>query len=573
MRRFFTPPVFPRPAFQAGDALILFGIVVVLYVGLRLGFAAPASVRGPTIDLAPTSLPWYAALSLGRMFAAYLLSMLFTLVVGYAAARNHTAETIVLPILDVLQSVPILSFLPVVVLSLTAILPEGWAVELGSIILIFTSQAWNLTFSFYQSMKTVPNDLREASSIFRLDPWLRFRTMELPFAAIPLLWNSMMSWAGGWFFLMAAEIFTVGARDFRLPGLGAYLQTAASAGNVTAITWGLAALIATIVLLDQLVWRPLLAWADRFKVETVEAEFPPQSWAYDLWQRSRLAKAFYSRVRRPFQEWLDVRVSALLRTSEKVDGNGAHIGRRVLLIVFSLIGAAGLAWGAYEAVTLLLQMPSVEWVQIAFGAGASLARVIAALVIALAWTVPVGVAIGMNRRLAAVLQPIVQVVAAIPATALFPIFLLVLIRAAGGLDLAAILLMLMGTQWYLLFNIIAGAAAIPQDLIYTTATLGIRGWARWRTLILPGLFPYLITGMITATGGSWNATIVAEYVTFGGKTFQTTGLGSLIAQATAQGNYPLLLASTVTMIAVVIVLNRAFWRRLYRAAEERYRME
>ena len=573
MRRFFTPPVFPRPAFQAGDALILFGVIVVLYAGVRLGLAAPAAVRGPTIDLAPTSLPWYAALSLGRMFAAYLLSLLFTLVVGYAAARNHTAESIVLPILDVLQSVPILSFLPVVVLSLTAVLPEGWAVELGSIVLIFTSQAWNLTFSFYQSMKTVPNDLREASSIFRLNPWLRFRTMELPFAAIPLLWNSMMSWAGGWFFLMAAETFTVGARDFRLPGLGAYLQTAASAGNVPAILWGLGALIATIVLLDQLVWRPLLAWADRFKVETVEAEFPPQSWAYDLWQRSRLASAFYARVRRPFQEWLDVRISAWLKTAEKVNGNGAPIGRRVLLGALSLVGAVGLVWGVYEAVTLLLQMPSVEWVQIAFGAGASLARVIAALVIALAWTVPVGVAIGMNRRLAAVLQPIVQVVAAIPATALFPIFLLVLIRAAGGLDLAAILLMLMGTQWYLLFNIIAGAAAIPQDLIYTTATLGIRGWERWRTLILPGLFPYLITGMITATGGSWNATIVAEYVTFGGKTFQTTGLGSLIAQATAQGNYPLLLASTVTMIAVVVILNRAFWRRLYRAAEERYRME
>jgi NitT/TauT family transport system permease protein len=277
-------------------------------------------------------------------------------------------------------------------------------------------------------------------------------------------------------------------------------------------------------------------------------------------------------VRQPFLEWLDARVSNLL-ASTRVAENGSPWLRRGLLIVFAIIGAGALAWGGWQAVVLLLRLPLDEWTQIALGAGASLARVIVALVIALAWTVPVGVAIGMNRRVAAILQPIVQVVASVPATALFPIVLVVLIRAAGGLNLAAILLMLMGTQWYLLFNIIAGAAAIPQDLIYTTATLGIRGWNRWRTLILPALFPYLITGMITATGGSWNATIVAEYVTFGGQTFQTIGLGALIAHATAQGNYPLLLAATATMIAIVVLLNRAFWRRLYRAAEERYRMD
>lgn len=572
MRRFFTPPVIPRPVFQAGDALILFGIIVVLYLGVRLAFAAPAVVRGPEIDLAPTSLPWYAVLSVGRMFGAYLLSMIFTLIVGYAAARNRTAEMIVLPILDVLQSVPILSFLPVVVLSLTAILPEDFAVELGSIVLIFTSQVWNLTFSFYQSLKTVPNDLREAAQIFRLDAWLRFRTLELPFAGIPLLWNSMMSWAGGWFFLMAAEIFTVGERDFRLAGLGAYLQTAAHAGDVTAIAWGLLALVLVIVLLDQLVWRPLLAWADKFKLEMVEADEPPESWAYDVWQRSRLGRAFYARVRRPFLEWLDARVSQLL-ASIRVTENGSPWLWRALFVILVLVIIGAFIWGIWQAIALLIQMPLDEWTQIALGALASLARVIVALLIALAWTVPVGVTIGLNRRVAAVLQPIVQVVAAIPATALFPIVLVILIRAAGGLDLAAILLMLMGTQWYLLFNIIAGASAIPQDLIYTTETLGIRGWEKWRTLILPALFPYLITGMITATGGSWNATIVAEYVTFGGQTFQTVGLGALIAHATAEGNYPLLLAATVTMIVIVVVLNRAFWRRLYRAAEERYRMD
>lgn len=572
MRRSFTPPVIPRPAFQAGDALILFGIVVVLYVGIRLAFAAPAIVSGPEIDLAPTSLPWYAALSVGRMFAAYLLSLTFTLLVGYAAARHRTAEMIILPILDVLQSVPILSFLPVVVLSLTAILPEDFAVELGSIVLIFTSQAWNLTFSFYQSLKTIPNDLREATQIFRLNAWLRFRTLELPFAGIPLLWNSMMSWAGGWFFLMAAEIFTVGERDFRLPGLGAYLQTAAHAGDVTAIVWGLVALVAVIVLLDQLVWRPLLAWADKFKLEMVEADEPPESWAYDVWQRSRLGRTFYARVRRPFLEWLDARVSNLLVTVRVRENRVSWLWRGLLgILALGIIGA--FIWGMGQAITLLMRLPFQAWTHIALGAIASFVRVIVALVIALAWTVPLGVTIGLNRRVAAILQPIVQVVAAIPATALFPIVLVILIRAAGGLDIAAILLMLMGTQWYLLFNVIAGAAAIPQDLIYTTETLGIRGWEKWRTLILPALFPYLITGMITATGGSWNATIVAEYVTFGGQTFQTIGLGALIADATAQGDYALLLAATVTMIVIVVVLNRAFWRHLYRAAEERYRMD
>ena len=572
-RHFFTPSVIPRPTIQVGDVLILFGIVALLYLGVRLAFAAPAAVRGPVIDLAPQNLPWYAALSLGRMFTAYLLALAFTLPVGYLAARNRTAEAIVLPLLDVLQSVPILSFLPVVVLGLAALLPERVAVEFASIILIFTSQVWNLTFSFYQSMKTIPHDLGEAAQIFRLNGWLRFRTAELPFATLPLLWNSLMSWAGGWFFLMAAEIFTVGERDFRLAGLGAYLQSAANAGDVTAILWGLAALIAVIVLLDQLMWRPLLAWAEKFKVEMVPADEPPESWALDLWMQSRLGRAFDVRLRGPLVERLDRRISRMLVQRGSRESRRSRGGRRFAIGIPSILAAGALLLGALQAINLLLQLPAEEWRLIAVGAGASLVRVLIALVLALAWTVPLGVAIGLNRRVAAVVQPVVQVVASVPATALFPIFVLVLIRVAGGLNLAAVLLMLMGTQWYLLFNVIAGASAIPRDLIYTTETLSIRGWERWRTLILPALFPYLITGMITATGGSWNATIVAEYVTFGGQTFQTSGLGALIAQATAQGNYALLLAATLSMIGIVVVLNRFFWRRLYRAAEERYRME
>jgi NitT/TauT family transport system permease protein len=572
-RRIFTPSVIPGPAFNTADALIIVSVIALLAFGIFLAVNAPVQVQGPQINLAPEYLPWYAAFSLMRMVAAYGLSFLFTLVVATAAARNPSAEKIILPILDILQSVPILSFLPVVVLALTALLPQRFALELGAVVLIFTSQVWNLTFSFYQALKTMPSDLGEASSIFRLNPWLRFRTLSLPFGAIPLVWNSMMSWAGGWFFLMAAETFTVGERDYRLAGLGSYLQTAADGANVQAILWGVATLIGMIVLLDQFIWRPLLAWADRFKLEMVESDAPPTSWFYDVWQRARVAQWWVTRIRRPFTEWLDARIAQYLSKRDNNTRTTALPLRRFLQIGLLLVLAAILLWGAFNAVGLMARVTPDDWGDIVRGAGASFLRVLVALVVALAWTVPVGVAIGMNPRLARVLQPIVQVTAAVPATALFPILVLILIRFSGGLDLAAIVLMLMGTQWYVLFNIIAGAAAIPRDLVYTVETLGLRGWARWRTMILPAVFPYLITGMITAAGGSWNATIVAEYVTFGGQTYYATGLGAEIAKATAAGNYPLLLAATLTMIVIVVAFNRFFWRRLYRVAEERFRMD
>ena len=275
MRRFRFSPALPQtPAFTPGDGLILFGIAAVLYVGSRLAFNSPTVIHGPEISLSPLALPWYALLSVGRMAAAYFLSMLFSLFYGYAAARHRGARTVLMPLLDILQSVPILSFLPVVLLGLTAIMPQALAAELAAIVLIFTSQAWNITFSFYQSMTTIPMELREAAAIFRLDPWARFKTLELPFAAIGLLWNSMMSWSGGWFFLMAAEIFHVGTRDFRLPGLGSYLQAAANAGSLRAVLAGLGTLVLVIVMLDQFVWRPLTAWTDKFKVEMLEAEYP-----------------------------------------------------------------------------------------------------------------------------------------------------------------------------------------------------------------------------------------------------------------------------------------------------------
>ncbi|MEZ0397424.1 MAG: ABC transporter permease subunit [Anaerolineales bacterium] len=555
--------------FTWGDAVVLLLLAVLLYGGVRLAFNAPAEIQGPTIRLEPRLLPWYALLSVGRMTAAYVLSVLFTIFYGRAAAYNRRAERVLMPLLDVLQSVPILSFLPVVLLSLSAILPQAVAAELASIVLIFTSQAWNMTFGWYQSLTTIPVELREASSIFRLNTWLRFKRLEFPYGTISFIWNSMMSWAGGWFFLMAAEIFTVGSRDFRLPGLGAYLQEAANQGNTTAILWGLSALILTIIALDQFVWRPLLAWADRFKLEMVESDQPPTSWFYDLLHNSALARAL-SRLFAPLAERLDlwlVRRAPMRETQEEKQK------RNWPALLLSLALAGLLLYGGLRAAHMLTSLPAAQWGRILVGVLATLLRVVVSLVIALAWTIPVGVAIGTNRRVAAVLQPIVQVTASVPATAIFPVFLLLVVNLAGGLDVAAVFLMLMGTQWYLLFNVIAGASAIPQDLKYTSALMGLKGWARWRTLILPALFPYIITGAITASGGAWNASVVAEYEQFGGQTLTTTGIGALISQATAGGDYPLLLAATLSMVLAVVLVNRLFWRPLYRLAEEKYRME
>lgn len=555
----------------AGDLLGLLVVLVVLYVGARLALNAPDVVSGPTIDLTPRALPWYAALSIGRMSAAYTLSLLFTLIYGRIAAYNRRAEQVMMPLLDVLQSVPILSFLPVVLLGLSAILPEWLAAELAAIVLIFTSQVWNLTFAWYQSLTTIPKELREAGSIFRLNGWMQFRTLELPFAAISLVWNSMMSWAGGWFFLMAAEIFTVGQRDFRLPGLGAYLHEAAAQSNFGAIAWGVGALILVIVLLDQLVWRPLLAWSDRFKVSTVADADPPTSWFYDLWSSARLSNWLHNHVGGPLLERVDgwiVRRFPVRAVAPTPSPAARWIGRLLLLLP-----AAALLYGGYRAGFMLLSLPLWQWQRVGLGLLATLLRVMVALLIALAWTVPVGVAIGANRRLANLLQPLVQIAASTPATAIFPVLLLIVLRLPAGLNIAAVLLMLMGTQWYLLFNVIAGASAIPQDLRYTSALLQLGRLERWRTLYLPALFPYLVTGAITAGGGAWNASIVAEYVNFGGQTLQTVGLGAIISDATAEGNYALLLAATLTMVLTVVLLNRLVWRRLFVLAEEKYRME
>jgi len=552
------------------DLLVVLGLVSILYAGVWLASRAPAIVSAPEISTSPAALPFYAFFSFLRMLAAYILSVAFTLVYGRAASQNRRAEKIMMPILDILQSVPILSFLPVVVLALRAILPQGIAAELSSVVLIFTSQVWNMTFAWYQSLNTIPKDLSEAAAVNNLTKWHRFTLLEFPFGTISFIWNSMMSWAGGWFFLMAAEIFTVGDKDFRLPGLGSFLHEASDKGDFTAIVQGVVTLVLMIVILDQLVWRPLLAWSDKFKLEMTTGAEPPKSWFYSLLKNSNLVKWFDNRVLKPLISRADKKIS---RRSTPIEihsepGKGGIIGKVVPVAVIGLI-----LFGISSGAVMLSNLTLSEWSGVFEGLVMTFLRVFVTLLIAFLWTVPVGVLIATNRKAAEVLQPLVQILAAVPATALFPVVLLFFLSLPFGMNLASILLMLMGTQWYILFNVIAGASAIPTDLKNTATLLHLKGFKKWRMLILPALFPYLITGAIAAGGGAWNASVVAEFVSFNGKTVVTGGIGATISQATAEGNFPLLLAATLIMVVTVALINRTVWRRLYNLAEDRFRID
>jgi NitT/TauT family transport system permease protein len=520
----------------------------------------------------PSHLPLYAAYSLLRITIAYVLSLAFTLVYGYVAAYNPRAERIMIPLLDILQSIPVLSFLPGVMLAMVALFPHHQVgVEMGAILLIFTGQVWNMAFSFYSSLKSIPRDMREAAKIYRFNWYQRFTQFELPFAAIGLVWNSMMSVAGGWFFLMACEMFVLGNDDFRLPGLGSYLQTAASAGDTEAILWGVGTMIAVIVLLDQIVWRPVIAWAEKFKVEQVESTDAPQSWFLDLMQKSRLLHRLRKKAINPVRERLGLHFARGYHPDQEEAPPAiwkVWVGRAIAAIaVLAVFYAMTRAFG------MLTQLNADDFRQILQGAAATFGRVLAALLIGALWTVPVGVAIGFNPKLARIAQPLAQIAASVPATALFPVVLAVLIRIGGGLGLGSILLLLLGTQWYILFNVIAGAMAIPTDLKEASSVFKFTTAQRWRRVILPGIFPYLITGLVTASGGAWNASIVAEYFRLNGQTFTTVGLGATISRATDSGNFALLLGSTIVMSIVVVTVNRLVWRRLYRLASNRYTLE
>jgi NitT/TauT family transport system permease protein len=576
------PPTAQRPAGSRWSWAFLIDIAVFLFVFAAIYgvYAIGRSWLGPVqpqahISQNPRILPLYALYSLVRIGVAYALSLVFALAYGYLAASSRRAEVIMVPLLDILQSIPVLSFLPGVMLAMVALFPHSqFGLELGSILLIFTGQVWNIAFSFYSSLKTVPRELHEAAVIYRFSRWQRFAELDLPFSTIGLVWNSMMSVAGGWFFLMACEMFVLGNRDFRLPGLGSFLQTAASDGNTRAILWGLAAMVAVIVLMDQLIWRPIIVWADKFKFEQVESAAAAQNTLLNLIGRASFVIRLYRLLFKPIFNWLAVTFAVgARRAAETFSAPKQNRARRWLVYVLAVGVLFGLGVAVFHAVRELSGLHREDYIELLQSAALTFLRVNTALILGALWTVPVGVYIGSNPRFARIAQPLAQIASSIPATALFPIILLFLLRLRGGLEISAMLLMLLGTQWYILFNVIAGAMAIPTDLKEAAYIFHFSSWDRWRHLILPGIFPYLVTGMVTASGGAWNASIVAEYFHFQGRIVSAPGLGSTISSASDSGRFDVLLASTLIMATIVVLINRLLWRRLYRLASTRFKLE
>jgi NitT/TauT family transport system permease protein len=523
-----------------------------------------------------SALPAYAFYSLTRMGIAYLLSLAFAIGYGYTAAYSPRLEAWMIAVLDILQSIPVLSFLPPVVLAMVALVPgHQLGIEMGVILLIFTGQVWNLAFSFYSSLKSIPREMLEASRIYRYSAWQRFWQLEMPNAAIGLVWNSIVSVANGWFALMACEMFTMGTRNFQLPGLGSYLQTAADSGDIHALVVGFAVVILIVVATDQLVWRPLIAWSDKFKFEQIESADRVTSPILELLRRSSLLSGLPARCWARVEEPIYRRMSRTneCRVVRPIDEGQARGKGSAGLWALAVAAMCVVGWGAAQAV---LMLRTVTWPDLRLlleGAGATFLRVNVALVLSAAWTIPVGVAIGFNPRLARYVQPVAQVLASIPATAFFPILLIGLVKIGGGLGIGSIALMLLGTQWYILFNVIAGAMSIPSDLREVTSLFHFTRWQRWTKLILPGIFPYLITGMVTASGGAWNASVFAEYSHVQDRTLQTIGLGAQIDAATDAGRFPILLLATIFISLMVVTMNRLVWRRLYRLAETRYKLE
>lgn len=540
----------------------------------RYWFSHP--VPAAEISQSARALPLYAFYSIVRIGVAYLLSLIFAIGYGYYAAYHPRVEAFMIAVLDILQSIPVLSFLPGVMLVMVSLLPtRQLGVEMGAILLIFTGQVWNMAFSFYSSIRSIPRELREVSQICGFSAWQRFWQLELPFSMIGLVWNSMVSVAGGWFFLMACEMFVLGDRDFRLPGLGSYLQTAASNGNDRAMAWGIAVMIGIIVATDQLIWRPVIAWADKFKFEQVESTQQPRSPILYALRNSNVIGWLHDRTIVPLGERIYNRLAVLrLRRLAQPEPSAASRQRSLIAnsTIFIVLFIAAI-FAATHAILLLRQLDGGEILNLLKGAGATFLRVNASLLISALWTIPVGVAIGFHPRLARVAQPLAQIAASVPATALFPVVLIALVRAGGGLGIGSILLMLLGTQWYILFNVIAGATAIPSDLKEVSGLFRFSSMQRWTTLILPGIFPYLITGMVTASGGAWNASIIAEYFHLRGQTLSTFGLGAQISRATDHGEFATLLMATIIMALMVVTINRLVWRPLFQLAETKYRLE
>ncbi|MFC5355329.1 ABC transporter permease [Azospirillum himalayense] len=561
---------------------LVVGLLALAAVGGHQMAAPLASLDAPAVSLDPWNLPDYALRSTLRMLAAMAASLLFTFTYATLAAKSRRAGMVLIPMLDVLQSVPVLGYISFTVVFFLSLFPGSvLGAECAAIFAIFTSQAWNMTFSVYQSLRSVPRDLDEAATSFLFSGWQRFWRLEAPFAMPGLVWNMMMSMSGGWFFVVASEAITVGDRTVTLPGIGSYLAEAITQKDLGAVGWAVLAMLAVILLYDQFLFRPLVAWADKFRVEQTGAQEAPESWVLRLFQRTRVCRSLLAPVEALLGRVAWLRLSPLFSLAaalpptlrRRIAGPPSPALERTLdRVWYAVVAVAALALG-WTLVRFIAG--GAGWSDVGtvllLGA-ATLLRVMVLIAIASLVWVPLGVLIGLRPRLAEMVQPLAQFLAAFPANLLFPVAVVTILRFDLNPDVWLSPLMILGTQWYILFNVVAGTAAFPSDLKEAASSFRIRGWQWWRDVMLPGVFPYYLTGAVTAAGGSWNASIVAEAVRWGDAEVTAHGLGSYIAQATAAGDYPRIVLGIAVMSLFVTLLNRLLWRPLYGYAERRLRL-
>ncbi|WP_038913558.1 ABC transporter permease [Dickeya zeae] len=561
------------PSYRAD---ILFFTLLALVVALVVYGMEQMSLPLSILDASPVRLdiallPEYALRTTLRMFVALAVSLLFTLVIATLAAKSRKAEMVIIPALDILQSVPVLGFLTFTVTFFMGLFPgRQMGVECAAIFAIFTSQAWNMAFSFFQSLRTLPGDLSEVSQQFGFSPWRRFIRLELPFAIPGLVWNMMMSMSGGWFFVVASEAITVGNTTVSLPGIGSWLALAIAQENLTAIAWAVVAMTVVIVLYDQLLFRPVVAWADKFRFEQTASQKRPRSWVYDLVRRTHISTAIINVLSWPFYTLSALRWPSVPRFLRHTPSPRYNKITDRLWLALVIIGVLA---GVVQLVQYIGASLGMADVIAVFGMGlATLARVVVLIALASVIWVPIGVWIGLQPSVAERLQPLAQFLAAFPANVLFPFAVILIAGFNLNPDIWLSPLMVLGTQWYILFNVIAGTAALPTDLLEAARIYGIRRWQWWRQVALPGIFPYYVTGALTASGGSWNASIVSESISWGKQHLEATGLGAYIANATTAADFHQVALGIAVMSVFVIAFNRLLWRPLYQFAERRLRL-
>lgn len=552
---------------------VVFSILILLALAAKQ-FSVPYQLgQVIPISLSPDHLPNYAVQTVLRMLIAMLFSLLFTFTIGTLAAKNSHAEKVLIPIIDILQSVPVLGFLSITVVGFIALFPGSlWGPECASIFAIFTSQVWNITLSFYQSLRTVPEDLREAAAMFHLSPWQRFWRIEVPFAMPGLLWNVMLSMSASWFFVVASEAITVSGQNIVLPGIGSYIAMAISHSNIRAVVYAIFTMFLVILLYDQLLFRPLVKWSERFKAEQTGAESTIKAWSVKLFHRTRLLRYAGFFLALFADRWVNL---AMFNRQKEISSKlpNPYFSRLIIILwyIALTLGLTSAIWLVYHFLYHSISM--VEIRHVFFLGFITALRVFATVIVSTIIWLPIGVWIGLKPRIAEIAQPVAQFLAAFPTYVLFPVVVIMILHFHLNVEIWITPLMLLGTQWYILFNVIAGAAAIPKDLLQAADNFGVKGWMWWKRLILPGIFPYYITGAITAVGNAWNTTVAAEVVSWGNVTLRATGLGAFITDNSATGNFPNLALGIGVMSLIVVVFNRIFWRPLYELAKSRYQLD